>query len=354
MINPLVPPPGASVTPSLPSGTPAAQGVSAVRLLREGSRPLIEASVLPARLPSLVVGEEVDARVAERLDGNRLVALIKGNAFTLDLPQNLTVRGDSLHLKVTRLDPTPTFVLLDSHVEAEAAADSSSNVQLSRSAQYLNGLLDAARGRGATGTRESAPALLSSRPDQPETLADGLKQAIGKSGAFYESHLKAWSEGRLPLDALKDEPQARLETGRMQDGAHAARQGASSPELGQLVQRQLDTLENRQLQMPVLAWPGQPAQVTIQEEQVADRDAHHDDASARAWHTRLDLDLPSLGGLLVKLTLSGGAVQVRFAADDADSAALIERHGARLTSGMASAGLDLAQLTVASDARLET
>ncbi|TCP14801.1 flagellar hook-length control protein FliK [Crenobacter luteus] len=351
MLNPIVPPPGSSVAPAPQAGPSAPQAVAAVKLLGEGSRPLIAASVLPARVPLLAVGEQVLARVAERLDGNRLVALIKGNAFTLDLPPDLKVGGDTLRLRVSQPSPSLTFVLLDAGQPAADAAgtDGSTAVQLSRSAQYLNDLLAAARERGG-GAARAQGALLSLTPEQPDSLAEGLRQAVGKSGAFYESHLKDWADGRRSLAELRDEPQARLAAAEQDERASGR---SAVAELGQLVQRQLDALEQRQLQLPVLAWPGQPAELTLREEARAEREADggEGDAAARGWHTRLDLELPGLGGLSVRLALSGGAVQVRFAADDAAASSLIERHADRLASGLGAAGLHLAQLTVGADGR---
>src|SRR5262249_21749413 len=43
-----------------------------------------------------------------------------------------------------------------------------------------------------------------------DALAAALRQTVGESGLFYESHLAQWLSGLRPLASLSDEPQNRL------------------------------------------------------------------------------------------------------------------------------------------------
>jgi len=357
---------GTQTTP-LSTQAPGAVGVQG----RGAAAAYLEATTLPARMPELAAGEEVTARVVEQLDNQRFIALIKNGLFTLNLPQGTGLPSDTLKLTVASPAPNLTFTLSQSAQEGQAAAGGSVQVELSPSAQYLTNLLSAAQDSGPV---DSAPGvaqpqsqvqvqdrpLLTDSPAEPAKLAQGLAQAVNKSGVFYESHVKSWSEGRLPLESLRQEPQARLMEGlksvaAQSHASEAALQGdavtsgnrvsAAAPQLGQLVQRQLDTLENRTVVLQAMAWVGQPVSMSIQEEQVTEREAQAE-PEARAWTSRLSLDLPKLGSVNVNVRLVNGTVQVDFRPHDESAGRLIRENGARLTSGMTAAGLNLAQLTV--------
>jgi hypothetical protein len=356
-----------SGTQTSPAGT---QATGSVRSQPPGADRVLEASNLPARLPDLAVGEDVTARMVEQIDNRRFVALIKNGLFTLTLPPDTQLPGDTIKLTVATLAPSLTFTLSESAQEGQAA-ESSAQVQLSRSAQYLTTLLTASQDPdsaplGSTPQQAllSKPLLLTDSPTQPAKLAEGLAHAVNKSGVFYESHVKSWAEGRLPLQQLKEEPQARLletlqtretlqssaatlNSALQSDASNPSNRllSAAAPQLGQLVQRQLDTLEHRTLFLQATAWLGQPVTMTIQEEQVSERDAQ-EEAPERAWTTRLALDLPQLGSVNVNLRLVNGTVQVDFLPRDQTTSQLIRDHGGRLASGMSAAGLNLAQLTV--------
>lgn len=356
-----------SSTQTTPAGTQAAGGV---RPQPSGAgNQVFEASTLPSRLPELMMGEEVVARVVEQIDSQRFIALIKNGLFTLNLPAGTQLGSDTLKLSVASLTPNLTFTLSESAQEGQTA-ESSAQVQLSRSAQYLTTLLTASQSSDGASTDTattpqqavlSKPVLLTDTPTQPAKLAEGLAHAVNKSGVFYESHIKSWAEGRLPLQQLRDEPQSRLietlktsvaaqsgaaETSLRGDAASAGNRVSSiAPQLGQLVQRQLDSLENRTMFLQAMAWVGQPVSMTIQEEKVAERDAQGE-AINRAWSTRLALDLPKLGSVNVNLRLVNGSVQVDFLPHDDSTSQLIRDNGGRLMSGMSAAGLNLAQLTV--------
>lgn len=356
-----------SSTQTAPQGTQAASAVGVQG--RSGAAAYFQATALPAHMPDLAAGEEVTARVVEQLDSQRFVALIKNNLFTLTLPQGTQLPSATLKLTVSSPAPDLTFTLSQSAQDGQVPAENSAQVQLSPSAQYLTNLLSAAQGAGqgeAGGSLLGAqslakPPLLSDAPGDPAKLAQGLAQAVNKSGVFYESHLKSWSEGRLPLESLQQEPQARLlenakanaasialDSATQADASQASNRVLSSsaaPQLGQLVQRQLDTLENRVVFLQAMAWPNQQVTMEIQQEQVTDRDAQ-EEMTERAWTSRLSLDLPALGSVNVSLRLVNGTIQVDFHPQRDTTSQLIRDNSPRLASGMDAAGLNLALMTV--------
>ncbi|OQS42720.1 flagellar hook-length control protein FliK [Chromobacterium haemolyticum] len=330
--------------PSINTGVLPAQQINSSQLLGEGAKLLLETATLPSRLPTLLLGEQVTARVADRLDNNQLAVLIKNALFTLNLPQGATVSGDTLQLKVASLQPALTFLLQDGSKEsAEQSKSSSVQVALSPASRYLTHLL-------STQTSDAGkPVLVNAAQQPPPKVAEDLQQGVAKSGLFYESHLKDFADGRTSLAEIKQEPQAKMSQ-TLASAEHAvASARPQAQELGNLVQRQLNGLENQQLQFQGMAWPGQPMQMVIEQEKAeADREGNGQQ-EMQAWSTNLSLNLPALGGMAARIRLVGQTVQVSFAAEDEQAGQLITQNASRLEAGLASAGLALASLVVKDD-----
>lgn len=330
--------------PSINTGVLPAQQINSSQLLGEGAKLLLETATLPSRLPTLLLGEQVTARVADRLDNNQLAVLIKNALFTLNLPQGATVSGDTLQLKVASLQPALTFLLQDGSKEsAEQNKSSSVQVALSPASRYLTHLL-------STQTSDAGkPVLVNAAQQPPPKVAEDLQQGVAKSGLFYESHLKDFADGRTSLAEIKQEPQAKMSQTLASAEHVAASARPQAQELGNLVQRQLNGLENQQLQFQGMAWPGQPMQMVIEQEKAeADREGNGQQ-EMQAWSTNLSLNLPALGGMAARIRLVGQTVQVSFAAEDEQAGQLITQNASRLEAGLASAGLALASLVVKDD-----
>jgi hypothetical protein len=379
---------------SSPLSTP--QSVSPLRLLTEGGGSQLSAATLPQKIPPLVLGEQVSARIAEQLSNNQVAVLIKSALFTLTLPPGLLLSGDTLNLKVASLRPSLTFTLTNSEQSAEAK-DSSLEVELSPASRYLTSLLSAAQqdsageaggdggGQSGLSSGQSGAALGVLGPDgrltsgamalpmtetpggantgklltqlnaplgkplvlnaQHETtaeLAGSLKQGVGTSGLFYESHLRAFEQGKMTIEQLQQEPQAKIGQALAQD---PRANNTALTELGSVVQRQLNTLEAQQVPLQVMAWPGQPVQVVIEQEKSDERRAQGE-TDAQTWSTHLSLNLPVLGGLSARVRMVGSAVQLSFTTEESAAGDLIEQNTPRLEASMASAGLTLATLSV--------
>ncbi|PXX44380.1 MULTISPECIES: flagellar hook-length control protein FliK [Aquitalea] len=337
-----------SLPPAITTGTLAPQTVSSVRLLLEGGRALLDASVLPAKLPPLMLGEQVDAQVVDSKDnGQQLSVLIKNSLFNLIVPQGMTVSGNTLSLKVATLSPTLSFALQEQG--KEMAQDGSVEVQLSPASKYLTGMLQTSKPG-----LPAADLSLDASTQTPANLAQHLKNNVSQSGLFYESHLKEWLDGRNSLNQVQQEPQSRLLSKLNDELASNAANNSSgtlsprtvAPELANLVQRQLDIVENQQLQLNGYAWPGQPMQLQIQQEETHERTGSLGADEAGVWSTSLSLKLPALGGLSARVRLVGQNVQVSFVAEEDEAGGLIQQHAAQLQSGMEAAGLTLANLMV--------
>lgn len=302
-----------------------ARAVSAA--LQDDSSTALQTLSQPGRLPDLARGEVVTGRLAERLADGSAMVLIKNAVFNLKAPADGLLTKEPMLLRVGATSPLLQFDLLRL---AALPDEKSAPVAFTSAGRYLNGLLDAATQSVARGSL-----TLLSDPAAPGA-GEQLRQSVEKSGVFYESHQRAWVDGRLSLEELKLEPQARL--------LHEGRAGLS-PELGQLVQKQLEVHEQKVLVFQGQAWPGQAVDWEIQREEIAEREANGE-LELPVWQTRLNLALPALGDVGARLRMVGKQVQVVFDADDAATAQLIEQYRSRLGSALEGAGLALASLLV--------
>lgn len=336
------------------------------------------------KMPPFQAGEWVMAKVAERLPDGSAAVLVKNAAFTLKAPgDGQALRADPLLLRVRATEPVLSFTQVS--LAQEPANDKSAAVSFSTASRYLTSLLtaggtaspatqgtaatllqaglpdaggkplsEAIANRLAAGLAAMPPALraqasqaaLLPDPGQPAPAQEThLKATVEKSGVFYEAHQKAWVDGRLSLDELKQEPQARLAAASQAVSEGSAQKPAVTPETGHLVQRQLDTLEQRQFMYTGQAWPGQLVQWQIQPEEGGEREGNGKQ-EMRAWHTSLAMSLPALGGLAARLRMVGNQVQLTFDTDNPEAAALIEQYRQQLAGSMEAAGLALASLQV--------
>lgn len=422
---------------NLPTVTPSSgvDPVQSARFLRDVESRLLEVKPMPARLPSLKVGEEVTARVVNTLADNRLVVMIKKDLMTLNInakgAQGLAAEpGATMKLKVASLAPRLTF-LMSSEPNQTPVDRSTSRVTLSGATRYLSALLNqggqpllqnlqtSARAEANLSPFLRAALERMARPSmqerfgltQPQTvrtseqmarlarpwtgaqtavlatgqnaatvntqqMAGALRAMVQSSGLFYESHIKQWFQGERPLSELVQQPQAKAELPRgvlsllnaqqeMDESklasklAEVAKQNPPSKEgtsiqnssaLGQLVAKQLDILEFRQLTMQGQLVPNQAFLMQIQElpdpNATEEREGDGSEQHSKHWQTRLVLDMPNLGGVEARLKITPQGVQLHLMTEDPETAALAERYKLRLQQNMQNAGLTLNQLHI--------
>lgn len=194
--------------------------------------------------------------------------------------------------------------------------------ELSTTGQLLAKLLDALP-VSAVGIAPPRPLL--PQPDaHPATMAAAIREGIGQSGLFYESHLADWVEGKRTLEQIRNEPQAQ---------AMDANDAATSPVL---LREQIDMLDGQPLQWRGELWPGLPLQIGIAKDLPSPWETH---APEPAWHTTLNSTLPTLGDITARLRLEGDRLQLRLAASDASSGTRMEAELASLRAALSAAGL---------------
>ncbi|MBT0961727.1 flagellar hook-length control protein FliK [Denitromonas iodatirespirans] len=349
-----------------------------LRLLTEASffadepplEPLQSIRPVPSQLPEYRAGDRFSALIQKALPDGTFEALVDGRTIKLALPQQAQI-GERLELVVAR--NTPRAVL--ANPAPAAPTDTASRPALSATGRLISFLLT---GQPAPET----PTLARGQPLQPAStgplnpaaLAAALRQGIGDSGLFYESHLAKWSAGQLPTEALRREPQGRMPVAPAPGGstatpnapgasapqaaaaAEAAARSAATPSatpaartdlvpdrLLPVMHQQLDALATHHYAWVGQAWPGQTMELEIED---PGRDGEEAGADEVPWKTTLRLSLPTLGGVEARLALDSSGVRIRLSADDPATAAELERRRTDLAEALAQANLTLKEVQV--------
>jgi hypothetical protein len=258
--------------------------------------------------------------------------------------ESVQVRGAAPAEGALPLAPLPTLA---------DAAEGAASLRLSGAAYLVDALV---RLPGGEPIRAAGP--LASTPPTPDALAAQLRQSITQSGVFYESHLAGWALQGQPEAPLRLEPQATwsalLTTGpgpepdRVAPGAIPSG-AAPQPPAGvgaadavpALVRQQIDVLETGQILWRGDLWPGQPAQIEIDEDVAA-----RSPGALPVWRTRIALSLPGLGELEARLALSGNRLTVDCVVPEPASAARVSAAVPALVEALATRALDVAPVVI--------
>lgn len=266
----------------------------------------------------------ITARVAQVLPDGAQVVDFDG----ADATRRLTLRLPALHQTGDLLIVT----LNETHDEALLLHE----VKLSGSAQLIQNIFKSINNQEVTEISSDEP--LVPTPISAEALARALRQSVSTSGLFYESHLRGWLDGRIKLEALRAEPQARVSPITTDDRGEAS--ASMHPQLAPLVQQQLDTHARQMLRWRGYVWPEQSAEIMISGE------AREHEAGLRSWNIRLDLVLPTLGEVQTRISLTGQTIDVQLSAGVA-TATELQQARAHLTRALVTHGLKVNPIVVA-------
>lgn len=238
----------------------------------------------------------------------------------------------------------------------------------------------------------------------PAQLAQALAQALQGSGIFYESHLNNLAYGKQSLGQLQQEPQAQAGRGAadaapsnankhagtapmpanvgtavpsagadhaaatlqghrgeafagqsLQAGAASGTANANAPvpvpgldpQTHQIVRQQLEVLANQTFSWRGEAWPNAPMEWEVNRREPS-RDDTDLSADTEHWATRISIDLPVLGTVQARLTLAGQQLVMHLVAPE--SSGLLKDHAEALRGRYSALGMQLCQLSVASNA----
>jgi hypothetical protein len=302
-------------------------------------------------------GQVVTARVVSALpEPGRFVVDVQGRGLDLNLPAQTPV-GRTLTLTYVGAEPRPTFVL-------HAVRQNPPSVQVSNAAHMVGVLADdqpadAAATVRQSGMRAAAP-ILPEPPRITEQLAQGLSRTLRQSGLFYESHQAQWVQGRLPIEALRREPQGRLEPLSPTDAdeprpaearvepARAERLAASvAPETRDLVRQQIGALDSRLAVWHGELWPGTAMDWRVEEHEAQGGRGERDSG----WSTQLSVHFPRIGAVRAALTLQGDRVDIRLVAADGATLERMRAEAPQLAAQFQARGLELKRLEFAHDER---
>lgn len=211
---------------------------------------------------------------------------------------------------------------------------------LGATAQLVSRLAASAPAGDAPLTPITTAAPLSPEPGNAVRIAAGLRQAVGASGLFYESHLADWIGGAGTQSGLQREPQAAFAPPAAHDPVHAH---GLAPQAETMIQRQLEVLEHRAAHWQGQAWPGQRAEVRIAED---DTGAQQYAGGAPAWQASLRVSMPGLGDVEARVGLSGRQARLAIGTADPGSARTLVNARGDLARALGERGLALAEARV--------
>ena len=361
------------VTPDAPGATPAVVSTSAPASLRTTAGGL-----------ALQLGQVLGATVLRGGAAGGTVSLqVAGQ--TVDARSTLALSaGQQLNLNVTATGRQTVLQILDGQVAQNATALQGLRAALPRSAPLP--VLFEALARAVTGgedggdarlplpVREAARALVEAIPSRHSLQpADGLQQALKKSGLFMESQAVRQPPGSaLPPGDLKAALMRLASAIREQlpapmrqsaAGESAASSAATHPrelpaqllELGRASEAAVYRVQSQQLQhgmqrneQPTALAVELPVRSEQQTEilrlRVAEDGRRRDDGDEPTWQVVLDLDLGTAGPLQAHLTLRGGTVSTLLRIAHADTAAVARETLVTLERGLREAGVEVGTL----------
>ena len=355
--------------------------VNALQTLVTASKPqLVLDSKAPAAIARFEPGQQLQASVQSKLPDGLFKVQVAGQTLQMRLPANIQA-GDAIRLQVVSVDPKITFSI------AASTNPLSTPEQIGTAARLLSNLSDRPIERPVVQQMgdKAVWAATQQAPDVKQ-LASGLREALSKSGLFYESHQAQWVMGERSTSQLLEEPQNQL-TGKslahlaanvapaMPDKTQLVQQPQAHPlpvgtisakadgdtglpinkadgntglpinkELLPLVQQQLHTLENHHMVWAGQVWPGQQMQWQIQGEPERHQGRMSDE---REWSTEMDLSLPKLGDVNARLVFTERGLRLALHAADERTSALFSRALPQLRDALDNAGISLLTATVA-------
>ena len=294
----------------------------------------------------LTVGEVVRARVLEAGAQGRPVLMLGAATLALDLPFPVT---PDQSLEFTVLEVKPELRLAVSRPPASpspspnAAGDAAPDLQLSPEGRMLSRVGEALPAPAAPPTVAVPGAAQGALLQDPGRLALALREAVDRSGLFYERHQAQWVQGQRSEASLRQEPQAGwsqsspVPTGTGELAARLAGIGLSGPAL-EMVRQQVEVFQQQALAMRTELAPGYAMDWRARvDEEGRGRDS---DGAERRWETELSSDFGSLERIEARLRLQGDRLQVSVQAQPAALTRLREAAPA-LASALAAAGLQL-------------
>jgi len=280
------------------------------------------------KFDQIAIGKQLQGQIINRFkDGYAVIrivnSLVAGSLLQIRLPTDFKI-GDQLRLTLIANDNhQPRFAISIQTVDL-------GQIVISDTGQLLAKLIQE---NPATNPIASTVPLTTSETPDPNQLASQLNNAVDKSGVFYESHLKQWTEGERSVEQIRQEPQN-------------INQANNS-----LIPIQLETLENNRFVWLGEAWPGQSIQWEVIKDQDSNKQTADESQYDANWKTTIKLDMPNLGQISATIKLQGESAQLQLHVNQADVASLLKNNSHKLAESFASSGIRLETLHTYDDGR---
>ena len=194
------------------------------------------------------------------------------------------------------------------------------------------------------------PLVAAGAPD-PARVETALKNVLGESGLFYESHVAEWAEGKRSLQDLAREPQMQRMTQQGSSEALARAMGGPDLSAAQMINLQLHAQEQGKVQWHGEAWPGQKMQWEVEREENEGRSRGGREADEQpVWRSGARFSLPLLGKVAASITLVGDQVHVTLQSGTEESADDLRAWSGVLQRALEAAGTPLSTLSIGADA----
>lgn len=315
---------------------------------------------VPAPAAKLEPGQLLQGTVQSKVSEGVFKVQVAGQSLQMRLPGNVQ-SGDMVRLQVVSIQPKITFSI------APSTTPLSSPEQIGSTARMLSNLSEHPIERPLIqqmGEKAVWAATLQA-PDVKQ-LASGLREALSKSGLFYESHQAQWLRGERSVRQLLEEPQNILTgktvtsspgnvtqpiperiaeqqpTNQSQPSKLDATGSPINKELLPLVQQQLHTLENHHMIWMGQVWPGQLMQWEIQGEPEHRRKQPNE----RQWSTEMELSLPRLGDVRAHLALTEHGLRLTLHATDSNTIELFNQSLPQLRDALDQVGISLSSAVI--------
>ena len=357
--------------------------ISALQALtKTGNNPNSVTSNAPNQVAKLEPGQQFQGTVQSKVAEGMFKVQVAGQMLQMRLPGNIQ-SGDVIKLVVISTQPRITFSM------AASTNPLSTPDEIGSSARMLSDLAGSPLEHPVV-QQLGNKAVWQAEQTVPDTklLAGALRETLGKSGLFYESHQAQWVRGERSTNQLLAEPQNVLTGKSVLPTSTAVRQTLSNndsesgisesgttdtlksneplrnsgnaaqtakpeqptstdkdvslpvaKELLQLVQQQLHTLENHHLVWQGQIWPGQQMQWEIQGE--PEHQAQAKEQDERQWSTEIELALPRLGDVHARLIFSESGLRLTLHAADPTTLELFNRSLPILKDSLAGADIPL-------------
>ncbi len=176
-------------------------------------------------------------------------------------------------------------------------------------------------------------------------LANAIRHQVQNSGLFYESHLANWLNGKMSLDEIKLEPQARLSASISQntDTSQLGSRNNEQEKITQLVSQQLNFLDQQRLHFQGLLTAGVPFHWIVDgnDHSASRQTAQTSEEPERSWHSRLEIELPELGKIVITFALQQNKLDLTLKGNKNDTITTLNARFPELLSMMRATGTDI-------------